>query len=54
MKVSELADHLAVDIVCPRQSYDRWRNDGHANPKGNKKMAEDIVSYLVENKIVKP
>jgi lysophospholipase L1-like esterase len=36
-------------VLEPRRPYQRFANDEHANPKGNRQMAEDLAEQLIQS-----
>lgn len=50
--LSKICRENKIPLIKPVRRYDRYDNDMHANSEGNKKMAEDIVDYLVRREIL--
>ncbi len=50
--LDKICKQNGISLIAPKQKYTRYLNDPHPNAQGNQAMAEDIVEYLINSKIL--
>lgn len=46
-ELEKICQRNEIPLIKPKREYVRYHNDLHTNREGNKRMAEDIVDYLI-------
>jgi len=53
-ELARICDRHNIPLIKPTRDFEHWENDPHPNVVGNRRMAEDIVDFLLARDLIPP